>query len=114
MLTLCTSVHKDVMWTYADMAVTMGIESIHDLASAIKRRRLDLGLSQAEVAERAGVSREWVNSLEASKPTVELILVLRLLGALGLRINVTVPDPGETADGDSIDLDALLDDYRSR
>jgi hypothetical protein len=58
------------------------------------------------------VSRDWINSFEAGKPRVELILVLRVLEALDLVLDVSEPagrpDPrpaGQT------DLDALLDEY---
>ena len=91
----------------------MRVNSIHDLASAARGRRLDLGVSQAELAFRAGVSRDWVNSFEAGKPTVELILVLRILEQLGLELDV-----GDSADSQKarpaglVDLDALLDEYR--
>jgi len=91
------------------------IDSIHDLASALRGRRIALGLSQAEVAERAAVSREWINALEAGKATVELILVLRLVEALNLKLSLSEPGQDEAAeDGDDIDLDALLDDYRAQ
>jgi len=90
------------------------VNSIRDLAAAARGRRLGLNLSQAELADRAGVSRAWLNAFEAGKPTVELGLVIRLLDALGLRIAVDDRDqpvddrPRQTA---AVDLDALLDDY---
>jgi HTH-type transcriptional regulator/antitoxin HipB len=91
----------------------MQVRSIHDLAATARGRRLELGLSQAGLAARTGVSRDWINYFEAGKPTVELILVLRLLDALGLTIDVSV-DAGEPAPrgAGSTDLDALLDGYR--
>jgi DNA-binding XRE family transcriptional regulator len=91
----------------------MRVRSIHDLASAARGRRLELGLSQAEIAARAGVSRDWVNSFEAGKPTVELILVLRILEALNLRLDVArSADLLDSCPPGSVDLDALLDEYR--
>jgi transcriptional regulator with XRE-family HTH domain len=90
----------------------MRVKSIHDLASAARGRRLELGLSQAELAARAGVSRDWVNSFEAGKPTVELILVLRILEALRLRVEVAgSARPPDSHRAESADLDALLDEY---
>ncbi|MGO8960648.1 MAG: helix-turn-helix domain-containing protein [Streptosporangiaceae bacterium] len=90
------------------------MNSINDLAAAVRGRRLALGLSQAELATRVGVSRDWVNYFEAGKPTVELILVLRLLEALDLTLDVStqghVQPPHEAA---STDLDALLDEFRT-
>jgi HTH-type transcriptional regulator / antitoxin HipB len=92
------------------------IVSISDLAAVARGRRLTLGLSQAELAAQAGVSRDWVNSFERGKPTVELALVLRLFNALDLRIDVT--DRGDRAPSQSalwsVDLDALLDEHRNR
>jgi transcriptional regulator with XRE-family HTH domain len=91
----------------------MRVNSIHDLAAAVRGRRLDLGVSQAELAARARVSRDWVNSFEGGKPTVELILVLRIIEVLGLRLEV-----GDAAESQrsrppgSAGLDALLDEYR--
>jgi HTH-type transcriptional regulator/antitoxin HipB len=91
----------------------MRIRSIHNLASAARGRRLALGLSQADLAARAGISRDWVNYFEAGKPTVELILVLRVLEALDLRLDVSAPsDVPESRQAGSIDLDALLEEHR--
>jgi transcriptional regulator with XRE-family HTH domain len=91
------------------------INSIRDLAASARGRRQRLGLSQAELAGRAGVSRTWLSEFEACKPTAELGLVIRLFDALGLRLVVDEGDrpaddrPESTA---AVDLDALLDDYR--
>jgi HTH-type transcriptional regulator/antitoxin HipB len=84
--------------------------SLRTLAAAVRGRRLDLGLSQAELARRAGVSRQWVNEFEAGKPAAELALVLRLLDALALELTVA-PRSGETPRAPT-DLDALLEDHR--
>ena len=95
------------------LAGLMNVNSVHDLAAAARGRRLALGLSQGELAIRAGVSRDWVSSYEAGKPTVELILVLRLLEVLGLRLDVIEPgDAPASGRAGMVDLDALLDEYR--
>ena len=54
------------------------IYSVGDIAAVVRGRRLDLELSQRELAERAGVSREWLNHFEAGKPTAQLVQVLRV------------------------------------
>lgn len=93
----------------------MKIASIRDLAAVARGRRLELGLSQGELAVRAGASRDWVNSFERGKTTVELSHVLRLFDALGLRIDVTDRDDlSIEPTRRSVDLDALLDAYRNR
>lgn len=94
------------------------INSIRDLVAAARGRRQSLGLSQADLAARARVSRQWINEFEAGKPTAELGLVIRLLDALGLRLNLDEPGVGRGDDQPqrtrTVDLDALLDDYRER
>jgi HTH-type transcriptional regulator/antitoxin HipB len=113
---LSTYTDKVLLSTYGDKGGgTMKIVSISDLAAVARGRRLTLGLSQAELAAEAGVSRDWVNSFERGKPTVELALVLRLFDALGLRIDVTDRDDRSAEPmSRSVDLDALLDEYRNR
>lgn len=91
------------------------IRSIMDLAASVRGRRLALELSQAQLAARAGVSRQWVNAFEAGKRTAELGLVLRVLDALdlGLDLRERSSSPGRGASG-ATDLDALLKDYGRR
>lgn len=89
----------------------MLVNSINDLAAAIRGRRLRAGLSQEQVAARAGVSRQWVGELERGKPTAELGLVLGLLDALEL--NIELDDRESTGrPTTSLDLDGVLEEYR--
>jgi HTH-type transcriptional regulator/antitoxin HipB len=91
----------------------MKVRSIRDLAAVVRGRRRDLGLSQAELAARAGVSRKWIYQFEAGKPTAELRLILRVLDALGLVLDVTYDE--QTAAGEPTrDLDALIEAHRAR
>ena len=91
------------------------IRSILDLSSLVRGRRQALGLSQAELAARANVSRQWISAFESGRPGSELRLILRLLEALELRLSV---DPLDDAHGDrkapsdAVDLDALLEAHR--
>jgi HTH-type transcriptional regulator/antitoxin HipB len=90
----------------------MTIRSIRDLAAAVRGRRKDLGMSQAELATRAGVSRKWVYEFEAGKPAAEFGFILRVLDALGLALELG-GSPGTRADRrDGVDLDALLEEHR--
>ncbi len=92
------------------------ITSIRDIAAVVRGRRLNLGLSQAEIARIAGVSRQWVSEFESGKPTAELRLVIRLLEALRLSVILDERDAdGRTSPpsvSSPVDLDVLLDDYR--
>ena len=88
----------------------MEINSAHDLGVAVRGRRISLGLSQADLAKRAGVSRPWLSNIETGKPTAEFGRVIRLLDALGLRLHLGVPRAATGA----IDLDSFLRDYETR
>lgn len=93
----------------------MRVRSIRDLTAAVRGRRRDLGLTQADLAARAGVSRKWVYEFEAGKPTAELRLILRVLDALGLALEVAYKDGARPpAGGNPADLDALIEEHRAR
>jgi y4mF family transcriptional regulator len=71
------------------------------LAGAVRRRRRELGLRQAELAELAGCSQRFVHTVEQGKPTLRLDKVLDVLEVLGLGL-VVVPGRGalgEPAEG---------------
>jgi HTH-type transcriptional regulator/antitoxin HipB len=91
----------------------MSIRSIRDLAAVVRGRRKDLGLSQAELATRAGVSRKWIYQFEAGKPTAELRLILRVLDALGLALDVADRERAAVEGAAMLDLDTLIDDHRA-
>lgn len=89
----------------------MRVVSLAHLAGAVRGRRMELGLTQAELAERAGVSRFWVNRFEARKQTAEIGLVLRVLDALGLEVDLRPrddPGTGASVEGGLVDLDEFL------
>lgn len=56
------------------------------LANRIKERRGELGLTQAELAERVGVTRKTVNTVENCVFTPSTILALKLSEALDLSV----------------------------
>jgi HTH-type transcriptional regulator / antitoxin HipB len=71
---------------------------MHDRASGsvawaqeARRRRLELGLRQDELAALADVSTRFVHTLEQGKPTLRLDKVLAVLGQLGMDL---VLEPG--------------------
>ena len=90
------------------------IRTMHDLASVARGRRIELGLTQAELASRSGVSRDWVNSFERGKRTVDISLVFRLFDELGIAMEATDASAIRDAPGGPPNLDALLDQYYNR
>lgn len=70
-------------------------------------------MTQAQLADAAGVSRRWLSSLEAGKSTAEIGLVLRTLDALGLSLDAHAEDDRPASRGsDPAGLDVYLDALR--
>lgn len=85
----------------------MNIVSVNDLTASIRQARKKLGWTQAELAERSGVSRDWIISLEKGKPSLELGLVLRTMKALDIQLSVGRQRQSPPSD-DVISLDDVL------
>lgn len=66
----------------------MRIKTARELGMRLREAREDASLTQAELAERIGTSRQWVFDLERGKPTIRIGLVLRALSALGLACDI--------------------------
>jgi len=64
----------------------MRLRTPRDIGLQIRERRRALGLGQAELADRVGVSRQWIIGIEKGKERAALSLVLRTLDALGIAV----------------------------
>lgn len=60
------------------------------LGVEVRARRRELGLSQADAAELAGVSERFVRLVESGKQSVRLDKLTALLDVLGLELRATV------------------------
>jgi HTH-type transcriptional regulator/antitoxin HipB len=69
----------------------MRVRTPTDVGLLVRDRRRALGLDQRALAERVGVSRQWVIGLEKGKRRAELALVLRTLEALGIGLRTDEP-----------------------
>lgn len=56
------------------------------LANRLKERRAELGLTQAELAERVGVTRKTVNTVENGVFTPSATLAIKLAKALDVSV----------------------------
>jgi len=56
------------------------------LANRLKDRRTELGLTQAELAERVGVTRKTVNTVENNVFTPSATLAIKLARALEMTV----------------------------
>lgn len=72
----------------------IAVRTSRALGAAVKARRLELGWSQARLADQLGVQRQWVIRLEAGATGAEMGTVLKALAALGLSI-VVGNEPGD-------------------
>jgi len=62
----------------------------YELAEAVRVRREELGWSQRQLAERAGMSQPGIARFEAGGTNPTLPLLERLAQALGLALNVSL------------------------
>ncbi|HSW28802.1 MAG TPA: helix-turn-helix domain-containing protein [Longimicrobiales bacterium] len=58
----------------------------HDLAALFRDGRTRAGWSQTQLADRMGVSRQWISLVETGKTSVEFDLVFGALQALGYQL----------------------------
>ena len=72
----------------------MHVRTPLDLGLILRDSRRKLGLSQGELATRAGVGRQWLVAIEHGKARAEIGMVLRTLATLGLTLSVD----GEASD----------------
>lgn len=56
------------------------------LGTNMKVRRAVLDLTQAGLAERAGITRKSINAIEAGKMVPSVVLALKLAQALGVSV----------------------------
>lgn len=100
--------------TVPSSAIMAPSPALRHLAATVRGRRQDLGLTQEQLAALAGVSRPWLSELEGGKASAEIGLVLRVVDALGLRMELRAPDVADAvSERQPVDLDALLDDYEA-
>lgn len=63
-----------------------------ELGNAVRQRRLALGLTQTELAERAGLTQPALSRLESGGPTPTIGVLDRLAQALGAKLKVEFTD----------------------
>jgi HTH-type transcriptional regulator / antitoxin HipB len=76
----------------------MRIRTPTDLGTLIRDYRTRLGLDQKSLAQKVGVSRQWIVDAEKGKPRAEIGLLLRTIGALGIALDAAKEGPGKPTD----------------
>ncbi|MHB8324233.1 MAG: helix-turn-helix transcriptional regulator [Candidatus Dormibacteria bacterium] len=62
-----------------------------DLGVAVRRFRVQAGMSQARLAELSGVHRSYLSELERGKATQQLQRLIEILGILGVEVQLRGP-----------------------
>ena len=73
---------------------TRTIRTADDLGTALRAARKARGLRLEDVALAAGVGIRFLSELERGKPSVRLEETLRVITALGVRLELEDPDAG--------------------
>lgn len=93
----------------------MRVRTAQDIGLMIRAQRRKLGLDQRSLAERVGVSRQWIVDAEKGKQRAPVGLLLRTLDTLGLRVSIvadaTAPQRPSSVTP-AIDIDALVEKAR--
>lgn len=92
--------------------MVISVLSQRELASLVEQRRREAGLTQADLAKRAGVSRQWVNALEAAEGNPSFTHLTAVLSALELSLDIVEDKFVERPAIVHPDLDELLDRHR--
>lgn len=81
----------------------MSISSAAQLGTAIREHRSRAGMTQVQLADRAGISSRTLIEIERGHPNGEIGRVLSVLRALDLTITLAPKPPADDAD-DLLDL----------
>ena len=71
----------------------------HDIRNLARQHRLMIGMTQQELAERVGVTRQTILSIEKSKYTPSVALALRLAEVLDVTVEALFQLNKEASDG---------------
>lgn len=66
-----------------------------DLSSALVVARRRRGWSQGEVADRIGVTRDYIGDLESGQLSLQVSRLMRLFGELGVDVVLTLPEQND-------------------
>ena len=79
-----------------DMGANLPVSSAKAFAEIMRSRRLDRGLTQADLADRVGKSRKWVIGVERGDLMPTLQAVIQVCRALGYSMSLW-EEPGDNA-----------------
>jgi HTH-type transcriptional regulator/antitoxin HipB len=91
----------------------MRLRTPNDIGHLVRAQRKKRGWTQADFAQRLGVSRLWILQLEQGKETAQVGLVLRALNELDISLDVdlrpaSLNDPVRRPQLPDINLDDII------
>lgn len=93
----------------------MRIRTPVDVGALIRDRRTRLGLKQNSLADKVGVSRQWLIEVEKGKPRAEIGLVLRTIEMLGISlVTGDLPNAEGRKGAQLIDIDRIVSSAREK
>lgn len=93
----------------------MRIRTPTDLGAIIRDRRTRLGMHQKSLADKVGISRQWIVEIEKGKPRAEMGLVLRTIDALGIVLAAGDPGKSKKRPGPTpVDIDSIVASAREK
>jgi HTH-type transcriptional regulator / antitoxin HipB len=95
----------------------MLIRTPNDLGALIRDRRIKLGMDQKSLAQKVGVSRQWIVAAEQGKPRAEIGLLLRTIEVLGIRLSTDKESPDNTKNtgrNPPVDIDSIIATARGK
>ena len=99
----------------------MRIRTPADLGALIRDHRTKLGLDQKSLAQKVGVSRQWIVDVEKGKPRAEIGLLLRTISALGVALDAEKEGSGKPKDASlshgadvHVDIDSIVASERRK
>jgi HTH-type transcriptional regulator / antitoxin HipB len=87
----------------------MRIRTPTDLGALIRDHRNRLGIDQRSLAQKVGVSRQWIVEVEKGKPRAEIGLLLRTISALDIALNAEAGPQESKNKSASHSVDANVD-----
>ena len=91
----------------------MRVNTATELGHLVRDKRKQQNLTQAQLANKIGVSRKWLIDLESGKATAEVSLVLRTLRSLGIEMEVKDRTSRVVTDR-TFNIDDIVDATRKR
>jgi len=111
------SPYADILWKEGEMR----IRTPADLGALIRDHRTKLGLDQKSLAQKVGVSRQWIVEVEKGKPRAAIGLLLRTIGALDIALDAEKEgsrrpkDRSLSYDADThVDIDSIVASARRK